>query len=69
MSYKLRCINNYDYLLTEKKNILDQCELEKSKKKKRNLGCNSKFCISEYLKNNICNIYSIYIIISLHKET
>lgn len=33
MSYKLRCINNYDYLLTEKKNILDQCELEKSKKK------------------------------------
>lgn len=35
MSYKLRCINNYDYLLTEKKNILDQCELEKSKKKKK----------------------------------
>lgn len=37
MSCKLRCINNYDYLLTEKKNILDQCELEKSKKKKKEI--------------------------------
>lgn len=42
MSCKLRCINNYDYLLTEKKNILDQCELEKSKKKKKKSGMQFK---------------------------